>query len=517
MARINSNIPSQIARANLARANKDLEVRLQRLSTGLQINRGADNPAGLIVSERLRSEISGLNQAVSNSDRASNVIATTEGALAEVSTLLSSIKSLVVEAANTGAISDEERIANQLQIDSAIESITRISNAASFGGLKLLNGELDYVLSGVATSAIARARVFGANFAGQSNIQVNVRTVLSAQTGSLFLRADYPATPGINGTLQSSVTLEIAGVNGVQVLQFLSGTTMAQLRDSINSFTQATGVEAALVNPADASSGLVFRSIGYGSADFVSVKRVGGPADGGFFRTYALGANTALPAAFSFSDPSIAPYLTVATRDSGRDVSAIVNGTLGSGRGTMISLQNSTSLSTDLRLSTDFATRNGATTTFYITGGGALFQVGGDVNVSQQINIGVATVAAASLGGTVINGTLQTLASLKSGGANDLRSRNFANASLILESAIDEISTTRGRLGAMEKNVLQTNVRSLQAAIENLTASESDIRDADFARETSALTRAQILTSAGTSILALANQQSQQVLQLLRG
>src|SRR5262249_49105970 len=112
MARINSNIPSQIARANLARANKDLEVRLQRLSPGLQINRGADNPAGLIVSERLRSEISGLNQAVSNSDRASNVIATTEGALSEVSDLLSSIKGLVVEAANTGATSDEERTAN---------------------------------------------------------------------------------------------------------------------------------------------------------------------------------------------------------------------------------------------------------------------------------------------------------------------------------------------------------------------------------------------------------------------
>src|SRR5262249_36733045 len=176
------------------------------------------------------------NQAVNNSDRASSVIATTEGSLSEVSDLLSSIKGLVVEAANTGAISDEERTANQLQIDSAIESITRISNSASFGGLKLLNGELDYVVSGLATSAISRAQVFGANFAGQPNIQVNVRTVASAQTGSLFLRGNY-TNPAFNGTLQSSVTLEIAGVAGVQVLQFLSGTTLASLRDSINSFT----------------------------------------------------------------------------------------------------------------------------------------------------------------------------------------------------------------------------------------------------------------------------------------
>lgn len=517
MARINSNIPSLIARANLARANKDLEVRLQRLSTGLQINRGADNPAGLIISERLRSEISGLNQAVNNSDRASSVIATTEGALAEVSDLLSSIKGLVVEAANTGAISDEERNANQLQIDSAIESITRISNSASFGGLKLLNGELSYVVSGLATSAIAKAQIFGANFAGQANIQVNVRTVASAQTGNLYLHGDYAAAPALNGTLQSSVTLEIAGVNGVQVLQFLSGTALSVVRDSVNSFVQATGVSAALINAGNQSSGLVFTSTGWGSAAFVSVKRLGGPTDGGFFKTYSLSNNFPHPATFSFSNGAIASQLTVSNRDTGRDVSAIVNGVLGSGRGTTISLQNNTSLSLDLSLNTTFATTNNATSTFFITGGGALYQLGGEINNSQQINIGVGTVAASSLGGTVIAGAVQTLASLKSGGANDLRSRNFANASAILETSIDETSTTRGRLGALERNTLQTNVRSLQAAIENLTASTSDIRDADFAKETSALTRAQILTSAGTSVLTLANQQSQQVLQLLRG
>ncbi|HNB59123.1 MAG TPA: flagellin, partial [Phycisphaerales bacterium] len=159
MARINSNISSLIARANLNRANQDLETRLQRLATGVKINRGADNPAGLIISERLRSEIAGANQAISNSQRASSVIATAEGSLSEVADLLNSIRGLVVEAANTGGLSDEERAANQLQIDSAIESITRISNTASFGGLKLLNGSLDYVLSGLQSNAISKAQV----------------------------------------------------------------------------------------------------------------------------------------------------------------------------------------------------------------------------------------------------------------------------------------------------------------------------------------------------------------------
>ena len=116
MARINTNVPSLVARANLSKSGTELETRLQRLSTGLRINRGADDPAGLIISERLKSDIQGNDQGIKNSDRASSVIATTEGALAEVSDLLGSIKSLIVEAANTGANSSEERSANQLQI-----------------------------------------------------------------------------------------------------------------------------------------------------------------------------------------------------------------------------------------------------------------------------------------------------------------------------------------------------------------------------------------------------------------
>ena len=514
MARINSNVPSLIARSNLNRANNDLSVRLQRLSTGLQINRGADNPAGLIVSERLRSEISGLNQAISNSDRASSVIATTEGALAEISDLLNSIKSLVVEAANTGAISPEERSANQLQIDSAIESITRISNAASFGGLKLLNGSLDYVLSGLSSSAIAKATVQGANFAGQENIQVNVAVVASAQTANLFLRGDY-ADPGLtDGTLASATTLEVAGPLGVQVLQFNAGTPLADVEASINSFTQATGVTASLIN-GNAVSGLRFSSQAYGSDAFVSVKRIGGPATGDYFQTYQIVDNGPVPQTFSFD--TIAPSaLSASNRDAGRDVQAIVNGTLGSGRGLKLSIQNTTSLSLELMLQADFATTNNSSSTFYITGGGATYQLGGEITSSQQLNIGIASVAASRLGGTQVDGQMRFLSELKSGGLMDLSSRRFSDASSILETAIDEISLVRGRLGALERNTLQTNVRSLQAAIENLTASESSIRDADFAKETSALTRAQILTSTGTSVLGLANQQAQQVLSLLQ-
>ncbi len=154
MSRINTNVPSVIAQANLAKTQQELNLRLQRLSTGLRINRGADDPAGLIVSERIRSDLKGVEQGIKNAEKASSMISTTEAALAEVSDMLNSIRALIVESANTGASSPAERAANQLQIDSAIESITRISNTATFGGLKLLNGTLDYTLSGLRSSAI---------------------------------------------------------------------------------------------------------------------------------------------------------------------------------------------------------------------------------------------------------------------------------------------------------------------------------------------------------------------------
>ncbi len=515
MARINSNVPSLIARTNLGRANQDLEVRLQRLATGLQINRGADNPAGLIISERLRSEVSGLNQAVNNSQRASSVIATTEGALAEISDLLNSVRGLVVEAANTGAISAEERAANQLQIDSAIDTITRISNSASFGGLKLLNGSLDYVVSGLESSAISKATIFGANFAGRSQIQVDVNVIASAQTASLFLSASNIGSPVAAGRFASTTTIEVAGPLGVQVLEILSGQTLNSVVQAINAFTAATGLSASLLNPANAASGMRFTSTTYGSNAFASVRRLNEPAGGGFFRTFAVTGNGAVPDTQSFSDTAFATGLSAANRDAGRDVSAIVNGALANGNGLRLSLQNQTALSLELQLDAAFATANGSTSTFFITGGGALYQLGGTINASQQTNIGVQSMAASRLGGTLINDQLQFLSSIRSGGSNDLNSRQFQHASAILDTSIDEVSMLRGRLGAFERNTLETNVRSLTTAIENLTASESRIRDADFAEETSKLTRAQILSSASTSVLSLANQQSQQVLQLL--
>ena len=197
--------------------------------------------------------------------------------------LLNSIKGLIVQAANTGGISQDEIEANQLQVNSAIEAITRIANTASFAGLQLLNGALEYLTSGIPASAIAGVNIFGVQFGTQSSVPVQVEVVSSAQTASLFISGN---TAGAAGELLSSVTIELAGNLGVQTLSFVSGTNLSAVAAAINTLRDSTGVSASLVDSANQTSGLTITSLGYGSDQFVSVKRIG---QGGDFFSAHLG------------------------------------------------------------------------------------------------------------------------------------------------------------------------------------------------------------------------------------
>ncbi len=476
MARINTNVASLTAQRGLGKTQKNLSETLQRLSSGLRINRGADDPAGLIASEGLRSEISGITQAIDNSQRASNVISTTEGALGEVASLLLNIKDLIVEAANSGALSADEVRANQLQVDSAVESITRISNTTTFAGLKLLNGSLGYVTSGVTTSQVTSLQISQANFGTNPNIPVQVDVITSARTAELEFR-----TSGIGA---GGVTLEVAGVEGVDVLTFTSATTASAIAFAVNRISDATGVAAELINSGNPLSGMVFKSTGYGTRNFVSVRA----QTGSFATVDTAGAAT--------------------DRAEGVDAVATINGALTVGDGLNLKL-NTASLDLDLTLDKAFGAGQ---TEFAITEGGALFQLGPQVTSNQQVNLGIESIAASKLG----NAETGFLSDVVTGGTATLVGGRSAAASEILEVAIRQVSILRGRLGAFERNTLETNMNSLSVALENVTASESSIRDADFAQETAELTRAQILTQAGTSVLATANTTPQSVLSLLQ-
>jgi flagellin len=467
MARINANVSAVVAQRNLSNSYGTLSGVLERLSTGLRINRGKDDPAGLIVSERLRSEIGAVTQAISNTQRAKTIIATTEGALDEVSSLLRDIQAKVIEAANRGALSDDEIKANQLQIDSAIASISRIANSTTFAGRYLLNGSLDYTTSGVQSGTLSRVAVHGAQFGTQAYIPVSVDVLVSAQ----HARLNFPA-----GTVTSAVTIELAGPLGTTTVSFGSGSTASAIVSAINAVRDTTGVSASLSGAA-----LYMQSQGFGSRQFVSVKRLPGS---GAFDTFDTGG--------------------VATqRTIGRDALATINGAQSVGDGNVLTLRTA-QLDVELTLADTFV----STTSFSITGGGALFQVGPQVNTNLQTNIGVQSMTASNLG---------FLSQIITGEDFSLVNGKFTEASRIVSEAVRQVAVMRGRLGAFERNTLETNVNQLSITMENLTSAQSTIRDADFAYETSQLSRAQILVSSGTSVLAIANQTPQTVLRLLGG
>ena len=279
------------------------------------------------------------------------------------------------------------------------------------------------------------------------------------------------------------MTLEITGNEGVQVLTFTSGTAASAIAFAVNGISDSTGVKATLINSANAASGIQFKSDGFGTRNYVSVT-----AQSGSFNTVdKTGAQKA--------------------RSVGVDAVATVNGALTVGDGLNIKL-NTNSLDMELTLDNNFGAGQ---TSFAITGGGALFQLGPQVTSNQQVNIGIQSVAASKLGDSDVG----FLNDLVTGGNATLVGGKSADASKIIERAIKQVAVLRGRLGAFEKNTLDTNMNSLNVALENVTSSESSIRDADFAQETAALTRAQILTQAGTSVLATANSTPQSVLSLL--
>ncbi len=479
MARINTNVGAMIAQNNLAKSQSALSQSLERLSSGYRINSGGDDPAGLIASESLRSEMKGLSTAIDNSTQAKNVIATAEGALSEVSNLLLSMKALIVQAANDGAMSSDEIEANQLQVDSAIQSITRISNSTTFAGLNLLDGSLGYVTSGLNSNVLHDVDISSAQLGSNKTMPVTVQLLTSARTASLEFQTS---------AISKTISLEVSGNEGVQVLSFTSGTTASAIAYAVNQLADSTGIRVSLINSANAASGITFSSTGYGSSKFVSVHAIG--SDVGNFATVASdGAQK--------------------QRTTGQDAVVEVNGAQAIADGLSISL-NTSSLQLSMNLDSGMGL---GTQTFTITGGGALFQLGGQVRTNQQVNIGIISVSASRLG----NASDGYLTDIVSGGTASLISGNAAKASNIVDSAINQVSVMRGRLGAFESNVLDTNINSLQVALENVTASESTIRDTNFAEETSNYTRAQILVQAGTSILQQANQTPQQVLALLQG
>lgn len=413
----------------------------ENVSSGLKINRASDGAASLAISEKLRAQLAGLSQAEENISRGMNVLNTAEGGLSQIGDLLRRGQALALEA--EGAFSGEERQAVQGEMDSLVAGIRRIGSTTGFAGQNLLNGAQDFTVQN-ADAAFGQIQVSRAG-AGVVPGPVTVNVAASATRGQ--------AVGAIAAAQAGDVRVEIRGALGTARLDFSDGATRQDIADAINGVTDQTGVQA------DAATGAI-TAIDVGSANFVEIRNLSGALTG-----------------------------VTEGRVAGTDVQATVNGQAAAAQGNALTVGGGGLVA---RISLDAGTGPGAYG-FLLGGGGFRVQTGGSAEL-----LGIPSVLPPGLGRSVSPSGLE---SVVSGGANSL-ANNPAGAAAVFGAALGDLGRIRGQLGAAQSDFLTPLSNSLQVTFENLSATESGIRDTDFAKTLSELASRRILAQAGVSVLA---------------
>lgn len=482
--RINTNIPAMTAMRQLAVNEGNMQMSITRLSTGLRINTAGDDPAGMVISEGLRSQIKGIQQAIRNSQDAVNMSKTAEGALEEVSRLLQSMRSLAVSSANTAVVDANQLQANQNQLRSVIESLNRIAEQTSWGNKKLLNGASGTISNVTNTNLVSSMYINGT---------VDGETLRS---GPVKIARVTGATQATTGNLATTFATQASpvgsGVFAINGVSFTSeaGETVASILGKINSKTSLTGVTASFTN----GGGINLTSVEYGSrfpiqyTETSTILNAGSPVD----------ATPGVNAVFEVEvpvEPTPDTITETYTGGQGPGVSGLVLTSKSGGRFVITPAGNATPPIV-------------GNTVGGVSVGAVRFQIG--ANANQFASFSLPSVFASNLGTDAITG--------KSVNTIDLTSEVGATEAIqIIDSAVQQLGVLRGALGSFQQNFLDSNVRSLGIAEENLTASESAIRDADMAKEMTEFTKINILRQSGMSVLAQASQAPQNILQLLRG
>gem|GEM_PF-1505731 len=244
---VRSNVQSLTSQNHLNRNIADLSNVLTRLSTGLRINSGKDDPAGLIASELMKADMTATTKAISNTQRANSMVAIADAAMGQISSLLNDIKGLVNEAASTGTMTYEQIMANQLQVNAALDSIDRIAKTTNYLGKNILDGSLDFTTRGVDNRAISSLSVHQANFGTRDEFDVGIQVHADATRAQLFY--DKP------GVSQDTV-FEIMGNDGSSLVQIAGGQSVVEIADAINLVSDSTGVRAVVGR--DATAGQIF-------------------------------------------------------------------------------------------------------------------------------------------------------------------------------------------------------------------------------------------------------------------
>ncbi|MDW8105918.1 MAG: flagellin [Armatimonadota bacterium] len=491
--RINTNMSALNALRNVERAAEGFSRSIEKLASGLRINRAADDPAGLIRSEDLRAQIAGLEQAIMNSQDAANLVKTAEGALEEIHTLLRSMRQLAVASGNTGTNDLTALQANQNQILSAIDSINRIASQTQFGTKKLLDGT-----AGVSSVVTDATRLGGIFFTGSVRGRVGTAAPqdYAVGTGAVTVEVTQTAMRAVyTGDVNYASIDALIGTAGTVVINGVSFTTdgnetIGNFINRINAASNVTGVTADLVASGNDLQ-VRLRTVEYGRNFRIELSDAQGLIIDGGGTASEQGRNAIARVTITNSNNN----QVVITFEGGR--SATDSGLrLTDEKGNVILLTE--------RGNTELTTAAAVART---TAGQLEFQIG--ANAGQVARLSINNVSAQRLGqGVVASKSLADIDVTKAGGAEE--------AIKIIDAAIQQISKLRGDMGAFQKNVLESNMRSLAIAKENLTATESAIRDTNFAEEISRFTRFQILQQAGMSVLGQANFAPQAVLQLIR-
>ena len=466
--------------------NADAQAKtMEKLSSGLKINRAADSPAQLQISENLRAQSAGLGQAIDNSEMAVSLLQTAEGALDEVSRALVQARQLAVHAGNEGVNDPNMLLSDQQEFDNVLEQINRIATSTSYGHNFLLDGSR--AGNGVATGDNLEFIDAGvvANSSGPGGYEVNIHQAAT--------RANFSGSIALNqGIIDSEEQITIS--EGGKTVNFLTekGKTVEQTLNDLDTAINDSGLDLELIRPfppqtdANTPQAITLRHKEFGSE-----------------HTFQVASNTA-GLVSNVSNVSV-------TVENGLDVIGVINGEETYGRGQVLTGAEGAGTTEGIRVryTGESVPLGGNAGTLTFSQNSLTFQVGANANEFSEISL--RSMKSSDLGrGEVNDSNFKSLSDVKLMSAEEAQ-----DAMRVIDKAIKEVNATRGEMGAFQKNNLESNLNYLRIAHENAVSSESVIRDADMASEMAAFTRDQIMVEASTAMLAQANQSSMSIMKLL--
>lgn len=489
--RINTNVAAVKAVRHLEDTDRKLAESLQRLASGFKINSAGDNPAGLVISEQMRGQIVGLNQAIENSELANAMVQTTEAALSEVNNLLIRMRQLALQAANEGG-SDRATVgANQAELEDALATINRVAQNTQFGNRKLLDGSASVTGEAVGDGLTFISGALRTATSPVEGYEVNIEQVASRA----FLQGSQELDDVELGDL--TVTL-LEGGRSVQVAG-RPDDTPASFFGRLSRAVDEAGLALELTRTP--GNQLLVQHRDHGSEHSFQ----GGSSIEDILSEDADVLQAAVP---------------------GRDVAGTINGEAAEGRGQLlrglVGNESTAGLvvryagprmpvgeTPDGQVLYERSPRTGRAGAVNVINNALDFQVG--PNQGQSIAVALPRVNPSFLARDVENRSgFMNLGEIR------LDSVQGAQDSVrMIDKAIDQLTLTRGQLGAFQKNGLESSIATLRVTAENLMAAESAIRDTDIARELTRFTRNKLLFDAGAAAVAQANQLPQKVITLL--